>query len=206
MNFEELKVYLPKFLSPESDNELFIEIKNFPDNLDSRLYTNYLLEEPFIYQGDGIKEMLVVNLPDEKIKPSPSIVLSNTCDIDINNDRFFPAQIVYAPIFNLDKYTNVLLNQSNKTREQIEQHIESIKSQNVTQIFYLPKLDGVLNESIVFLDRVINYPNKLIRRETLHQKRLFTLSNYGAYLFILKLSIHFTRIKDKVDRKSVNLK
>jgi hypothetical protein len=203
MNIDDIKIYLPKFLSAESDRELFKGLKEFPENIDDRLYTDYLKDSKLIYQGDGIQDMLVVNLPQTEIKPVPSMIFSNTCDIDLNNQRNFPSQVVYAPIFNFEKYQSSLLRNSKKSKDQIFDHILSIKKQEITQIFYLPKLDGKLDESIVFLDRVNNFPNSIIDRESIPTKRLFTLSDYGAYLFLLKLSIHFTRIQDKVERKSI---
>jgi len=203
MNDDALKIYLPKFLSSESDKELFEGIKSFPHNIDSRIYTNYLENTNLVYQGDGIRGMLVINLPETLIKPAPSIILSNTYDIEIENQRMFPSQIVYAPILNLEKYIKTLFTKGNKSKEQIESHLISIKKQEITQIFYLPKLEGKLEESLVFLDRVLNISNKFISRDNLKNNRLFTLSDYGAYLFLLKLSIHFTRIKDKVERKSI---
>ena len=30
--------------------------------------------------------------------------------------------------------------------------------------------------------------------------KLFTLSNFGLYLFLLKMSIHFTRIQERINR------
>jgi hypothetical protein len=203
MNLDEIKIYLPKFLSAESDRELFNGLKDFPDNIDERFYTTYLHDNKIIYQGDGLDNLLVVNLPKSEIKPVPGIILSNTCDIDLQNERNFPSQIVYAPIFSLEKYRQTLLNNSKKTKEQIIDHINSIKKQEITQIFYLPKFDGKLEESIVFLDRVNNMPNTLIERDKISSNRIFTLSDYGAYLFLLKLSIHFTRVQDKVERKSI---
>jgi len=205
MKLEDFKLYLPKFLSAESEKELFNSLKDFPKNIDSRIYTNYLSNSDIIYQGDGISDMLFVNLPSSEIKAIPSMILSNTCDIDLVNVRNFPSQVVYAPIFNISKYQEALYKNSKKTKEQIDSHINSIKNQEITQVFYLPKVEGKIDDSIVFFDRVCNFPNKLISRENLKEKRLFTLSDYGSYLFILKLSIHFTRIQDKVERKSVNL-
>lgn len=205
MKLEDFKLYLPKFLSAESDKELFDSLKGFPNNIDTRIYTNYLSGTDIIYQGDGINDMLFINLPNTDVKPVPSMILSNTCDIDIENVRNFPSQVVYAPIFNLAKYQEALYKNSKKTKEQIDSHIKAIKNQEITQIFYLPKVDDKLDDSIVFFDRVCNFPNKLISRENIDERRLFTLSDYGAYLFLLKLSIHFTRIQDKVERKSVNI-
>ncbi|MCK9450846.1 MAG: hypothetical protein M0Q90_04085 [Bacteroidales bacterium] len=205
MKLEDFKLYLPKYLSAESDKELFDSLKDFPNNIDSRFYTNHLIDTDVIYQGDGLIDMLFVNLPNPTIKPVPSMILSNTCDIDLVNIRNFPSQVVYAPLFNLTKYQEALYKNSEKLKEQIDSHIQSIKNQEVTQIFFLPKAAGKVDDSIVFFDRVCNFPNKLISRENLKERRLFTLSDYGSYLFLLKLSIHFTRIQDKVERKSVNL-
>lgn len=205
MNLEDIKIYLPKFLSAESEKELFEGLKKFPDNIDNRLYTNYLDDSKIIYQGDGIKDMLIFNISDKEIKPTPSVIFSNTCDIDLNNKRNFPSQIVYAPIFNLKKYEDALYKNSKKNKEQIYSHIESIKKQGVTQIFYLPQIKDKIDDSIVFLDRVFNCPNNYVERENISDRKIFTLSDYGAYLFLIKLSIHFTRIQDKVERKSVRI-
>ena len=91
---------------------------------------------------------------------------------------------------------------SSKTKKQIDAHIISIKEQKLTQIFYLPKIKGQIEDSIIFLDRVNSCPIELLKTKELKNERLFTLSDYGAYLFVFKLSIHFTRIKDNVDRFS----
>ncbi|MDK2837368.1 MAG: hypothetical protein PWQ53_507 [Bacteroidota bacterium] len=206
MNLDDIKIYLPKFLSADSERELFNGLKDFPENIDERLYTTYLIDSKIIYQGDGLNNLLVINLPQSDIKVAPGIILSNTCDIDLQNHRNFPSQIVYAPIFNLEKYKEALLKNSKKTEQQIDDHIKAIKKQEITQIFYLPRFQGKLDESIVFLDRVNNMPNNSIDREKVPNNRIFTLSDYGAYLFLLKISVHFTRIRDNVERKGIIIK
>lgn len=200
MDSDEIKLYLPKFLSSESEKQLFEGLKDFPKNIDERLYTSALKESPIIFQGDGIKDMLVINLPNTSIKEVKSIVFSNTCDIDPNNIRNFPSQIVYAPIFNLQKYKQALIEKSSKSKKEIISHIKAIKEQKITQIFYLPKINDKIEDSIIFLDRVNNCSQEFVKSKELEEDRLFTLSDYGAYLFVLKLSIHFSRIKDNVDR------
>lgn len=197
-NFDDIKKYLPKYLSDESLKVLFSELKSFPNNIDNRIYTTYLREEKVIFQGDGIKDMLVINLPYEIIKKVPSIIISNTCDSDPENERQFESRIAYCPIFNLEKYKNMLV--KNQKESIVNEHIDTIKKQQITQIFYLPKV-GDLEDSIVFLDRINNCSNNSINRENIINDRLFTLSDYGFYLFLFKLSIHFTRIKEGVERK-----
>ena len=52
----------------------------------------------------------------------------------------------------------------------------------------------------LFLDRINNCPIEAVSKEDIDKKRLFTLSNYGFYMFLVKLSIHFTRVREEVDR------
>ncbi len=200
---EDIKLYLPKYLSADSYRELIEGLKSFPANMDSRFYTNYL-KDRIIYQGDGITSLPTINFDTMERKDCLSIVLSNTCDIDAANKRLFNSQIVYAPIIELKKY-KCILEQSGISAEKIERHIESARVQELTQILYLPQFGESFNESIVFMDRIFNVDNRFLDRGNLNDSRVFSLSDYGAYVFLLKLSIHFTRIQDRVDRRSVNL-
>lgn len=200
MSIDNIQIYLPKYLSAESTKELYEELKNFPDNIDKRLYTSYL-RDMHIYQGDCIKDLLVIDLPNTTIKQSNCIVLSNSCDIEIANKRLFPSQIVYAPIIDLERYLKGLSGVIGDM-EKISNHEKSIRKQEITQIFFLPKYGSELNDSIVFLDRIYNIKNDYINRDDLPAIRLFSLSNYGHYLFLLKLSLHLTRIQERIDRKS----
>lgn len=205
MILDDIRIYLPKFLSADAEDELFNALKQFPDSIEAkRFYSTRLQEECNFFQGDGIRDMLVVNLPDTTVRGVPCFLLSNTCDMTPENKRLFPSQIVYAPIFNLDKYHKKLLQSSEKSPEQIHNHIDSIRKQRITQILYLPAIEGELNESIVFLDRVQNCSNSYVESPKIPRLRLFTLSDYGAYILLLKLSIHFTRIQDKVERGALS--
>lgn len=201
LSLEEIKIYLPKYLSPESEQNLFDQLKQFPENIDNRLYTNYLLEPQVIYQGDGIEGLLVVNLPDTEVRQAPAMIFSNTCAVDERNNRPFPSSLIYAPIFNLEKYEKGLVaSEILKDGGRIQDHIDAIKKQRITQIFYLPKGGAQKSESIVFLDRVNSCDNRFLSEASIKDIRLFTLSNYGLYLFIFKLSVHFTRITEGIDR------
>lgn len=97
---ENIKKFLPKYLSAESYKELIEGLRCFPENLDSRFYTGYL-KEKIIYQGDGIKGFPTINFNTMEKKDCQAIVLSNTCDMDLANKRMFGSQIVYAPRYGL---------------------------------------------------------------------------------------------------------
>lgn len=194
---EVIKTFLPKYLSSESTKELLDLFKTFPDNLDNRFYTSRLNSESTLFQGDGIDRLPIIDLPNTDIKYTKSILLSNTCDIDPSNERLFPSSICYVPIINLSKYKDLITRNSNKNTTQIESHIQDIRKQRITQILYLPSY-GQFEEGIVFLDKVNNISSKSIDRSNF--SRLFVLSDYGLYVFLLKISIHFTRIQERIDR------
>lgn len=199
MTLEDIKLYLPRYLSEESRNALVESIRNFPPIPSDKFYTECLETQDTIYQGDGLKELLFVNLPDTEKKEQNGIVLSNTCDISPDNHRLFESRMVYAPIIRLDNY-KAILEEEGVTTERIDQHIESIRKQQITQIFFLPELNDSLRESLLFFDRLYNLPSDYVKRDTLKSRRIFTLSNAGHYLLLFKLSFHFTRMQDKVDR------
>jgi len=159
-----------------------------------------LNNEHVVFQGDGIKDLIVIELPKTEIKKVNSIILSNTCDIDTENKRNFPSQIIYSPLIPFKNYVTSLKANSSKNGTQLSAHFDAIRKQRITQIFFLPKKNNVIEDSIIFLDRIQNISNDFIDRKSLKTTRLFTLSNYGIYLFLFKISLHFTRIQDKVDR------
>jgi hypothetical protein len=199
--FEDIKLYLPKYLSSVSEEELFKELKYFPNNINERLYTNKLKDQNIIYQGDGVEGLLFVNLPDKNFGELPGMVISNTCDINPSNKRFSPVNIVYSPIINLEKYIDNLIKRG-ANPEAVKNHAVSIKKQEVTSMFYLPKGASLKTESVVFLDKINSCDSEYLKPERIENLKLFTLSDYGFYLFIIKLSIHFTRIRERVDRGS----
>lgn len=200
MSLDDIRLYLPKYLSEESTKILLKEISGFPKNSNGGFFTEKLNNKKVIFQGDGLEKLPVVNLPENLVKYKPALVLSNTCDIDLGNNRAFPSQIFYAPIFNLNKYKQRLIDKKIKNIFEIDQHIKNIKNQKLTQILFLPKGGQLKEDSFVFLDRINNCPNKIISRDNLEQERLFVLSDFGLYFFLLKLSIHLTRIQEKIDR------
>lgn len=202
MPLDDIRIYLPKYLSTENYEQLISELHAFPTNIDKRMFT-FGLEREIIYQGDGLRDMPVVNIEDLSlgVKYCPCMILSNTCDMDLANSRLFPTMILYTPIFLLKNYIN-LLEQYGVTAEKIKNHISNVKAQKVSSMFYLPST-GDMEEAIVFLDRILHVSQKYVDRNTVEKRRLFSLSDYGFYLFVYKMSIHLSRIRESVNRGSL---
>jgi len=204
ISIEEVEKYLPQYLSESATVSLFNELEQFPENIDKRIYTDKLKNDPSIYQGDGMRELLYVNLPELQANPILGMIFSNTCDISDENKRLFDSRLAFAPIFNLEKYKNALIKKyvdsGEKQLTSIESHIEDIRKQNISQIFYLPKCGSLENDSFVFLDRINNLPASYFDENEIKDNRAFSLSDYGFYMFLFKLSVHFTRVRENVQR------
>lgn len=200
----EIRKYLPQYLSLPAQENLFAELKQFPGNIDQRVYTRFLQHEPYIFQGDGLNNLRFMDMRTQTIRCAPGMVISNTCDLDQSNKRLSAIQMVYAPILNLDKYIAALEHDyvfsGQRTKESLNSHIGEIRQQRISHIFYLPSGSGLNSDSLVFFDRVCHCSAEYYKKSTIQESRLFTLSNYGYYLFLLKLSIHFTRIRESVQR------
>ena len=132
--------------------------------------------------------------------------MSNTCDLDLNNRRdYYQSRLVYAPIFKLSKYRKLLEKKDGLFKINIEQHINSVREQKISSIFYLPKFDGAVEESIVFLDRIVNSSIDQITLQDIDEERMFTLSDFGFYVLLFKISVHFSRIRENVERRSMSI-
>ncbi len=198
---EEIKLYLPQYLSEDKLTILKQQLRDFGNGHDtSEYFTSRLKSEPFLFQGDGVNA-LMCNFPNTEIREAPVLLLSNTCDMDINNIRLNPCRIMYAPILNIDKYI-ASLEKRGYSLEKINNHIKDIKNQVVSQILYLPTTIIWGHDSIVLFDRAISIPLTQEYLEKCINSRSFSLSNYGFYMLLLKLSYHFTRIQEKVDRSA----
>lgn len=109
IDLEDIRIYLPKYLSPETEEKLFADLTDFPNNIDDRMYGFEGIEDDVIYQGDGIEDLLIIHLPDKRIDEKSALILSNTCDTDVHNERRFNSNLIYTPLIKLSKYKRLLL-------------------------------------------------------------------------------------------------
>jgi hypothetical protein len=195
--FEEFRAYLPKYLSAPAQENLFAELSQFPTNINQRLYTDRLRAQRTIFQGDGLRELPVTNLPEDRIQnASRVIVVSNSCDVNIQNQRVLGPKLMYCPIISLVKYERAVRESGNNVPVN---HFEDIKLQRISSLLYLPRY-GDLDESVALLDHIVHYDVAALDIDEVVTSRVFSLSDYGFYLFVFKLSIHLTRIREGIGR------
>lgn len=193
--FEQSGLYFPSYLFAEHKRELFSELLKFPEN--QSFYSNREEPREELLQGDGWKGFITISFQTGERKTVSGAILSNTCDIDPQNVRSLPGNVLFAPLIELQKYAD-FLRAIGKRDDQIGNTITDIKRQHVTNIFYLPECPGFIPESLILLDDIHAQPLQNFIAQP--RESLFTLNMYGFYIFLIKLSIHFTRFQEGVIR------
>lgn len=178
--------YLPRYLLPAQKDELFEELKKFPNN--HAIYTTAI---PYhgVMQGDCLYGISFYEA-DGTLRNVQSVILSNTCDLSQDNPRIQPMRAVFSPLILISKYQARLI-ANNIPASRIESHLSDIRSQRITNIVYFPQCND-LGESMILLDNVFSAPYANIDS----RPRRFRLNTFGFYQFVVKLSIHFTRFQE----------
>lgn len=149
-----------------------------------------------VLQGDGWRGFVVFAFSSGESRSVKGIAFSNTCDVSPDNERVFPPKITFAPIIKLSRLRE-RFNQRNLDSEQIESRIQAIMSQKSTSVFYLPAGGGLDEDYVALLDDVHSMPMSEFEKG---REKIFTLSMAGFYLFVFKLSIHFCRLHENLER------
>jgi len=81
--------------------------------------------------------------------------------------------------------------------DKVQSTLDAIKKQLVTNFFYLPA-SGTFAESVAVLDDLQSQPLSYFARN--NGGRVFSLNQFGWYLLLIKLSVHFTRMGEGLAR------
>lgn len=194
-----LRQQIPYYLTADpSQKVLLAEIKSLSEGAHKgyfipKNHDGYTAE---MLQGDGWRGFQVFSFANGKLNPVMGIVLSNSCDVTTENARVLPTKVTFAPIMKLSKVVKKF-EAFGLNKEKVDTRLRAIRAQMVTNIFYLPADDLLEEESIVFLDDLHSMPIEAHKQAA---EKLFTLSMAGFYLFVFKLSVHFCRLHENVDR------
>jgi hypothetical protein len=193
--FEQAKLFLPKYLTPSDQEQLYSEISSFSSTKPFYLPPGAVAHE--LLQGDGWRGFVLLDFETLDRQIVSGLILSNSCDIDPANERALPTSVLFAPLISLEKYRAMLVG-AGRTTQQIDDTVDSIRSQRVTYIFYLPPGPYGPVESMVLLHDIHQQP--LQRFLNGDRTRLFRLNQFGFWFLLVKLSIHFCRFQEGVRR------
>lgn len=195
---ERLQNQIPYYLTAKPDQDALV--RNLKDLMNGAAKGYYIHsakapDENALLQGDGRQGFQVFSFVSGERRGVRGVVLSNSCDISADNKRAMPPKLVFAPIVKLSGVEK-LFRKGDLPEKAIIDKIEAIKRQEVTSMFYLPAGGGLTEDSVINLDDLHSMPAQLCG----DTPKLFTLSMAGFYLFAFKLSVHFCRLHENVDR------
>lgn len=213
-HIEYIERFLPKYLSKDLRESLISNLKEeFPFSNDPYKLYKRIEEKEVFYQGDGMIDIHFSRLNVQKkgfdLKYLPAVIISNTCDIASENDRDYPPYVNFAAIYKLEDFITFMQRIGVK-QKRIETFKTNLKNNKITSLFYLPeyRVEGkeIISESLIRFDDTSSIPCHIINEK--YDKsykqdngdRLFSFSDYGFYLFLFKLSIHYCRIREGVFR------
>lgn len=193
--FESHGLPIPHYLSSEDKRALFSELARWPEN--QNCY--YFSREQGLLQGDICDGLTVLDFDSGQRIKTRAIVISNSCDIDLTNTGHGFRKIIFSPVITLSRYEDSLRRRGLR-QDQVRNVIAALKKQTDAHIFFLPKKRGVFEESIVDLDDIHSQPLQSIVNDP-PTKRV-SLNQYGHYVFLVKMSIHFLRLQEGISRRA----
>lgn len=194
MHADALAEQLPPYLKADRKDGFLAALKAFPDC--KPLFKK--LDDPEPLQGDCWDGVIFLRFPTGEAKRARAILLTNSCDASAENHRFTPTNLAFAPIVELERYKNKL-EQSGIAPDKVNDHISDVRAQRYTSMFYLPATGPLGVESIAILDQIQSIPLSQFNEDG-ETKRVSSLSDIGFYLFMFKLSFHFCRFHEGIDR------
>jgi hypothetical protein len=193
-----LRQQIPYYLTTDPERQAFFaELKA----LISGAEKGYFLDERFnpyaddILQGDGCEKLQILSFKTGTRIKARGIILSNSCDMAPDNKRFAPPNLIFSPMIKLSSIID-RMKEGGLKENVIKGKIDAIRKQIITSVFYLPASGPLDDEYVFLLDDIHTMPIDAYDKGC----KLFTLSMAGFYLFVFKLSIHFCRIWENVDR------
>lgn len=194
-----LRQQFPYYLTAAPAQKVLVtELKNLIDGADKGYFipAGYDPYPGEMLQGDGWRGFQIFSFKSGNVSAARGIVLSNSCDVSAENARVLPPNVTFAPIVKLSKIVERFEAHGLDVKK-VASRLADIKAQRVTNMFYLPA-DGPLDEDhVALLDDLHSMPIEVHRSNA---EKLFTLSMAGFYLFVFKLSVHFCRLQENVER------
>ena len=141
-------------------------------------------------QGDLVRDFPTVFLDDlsaPRFRKFTVMILNNTCDLP--NDRL--DFVTAAPVVDFQHYLDFEKNR--RSQESLDGYAKSIRSNDKTELFYLPAFTGFENGALVLLHLVCSVSAKVYRKALRAGQRVSSFSQIGFYFLLIKLTTHLAR-------------
>lgn len=195
-----LKTFLPAYLTDPQKFRLAATLRGGLDDLPYFLSEHNHPDVDAMLQGDGWDGFVIYEPHPGHPRSVKGIVLSNSCDISLDNQRAMPRRVIFAPLFDLGRLEALLRQVGTQSEQSISDQLRAIRRQEATSYFYVPPIpSGSLGETVALLDHVqsMNLDDLMRSKQC---TRIYSLSQAGFYVFLIKLTFHFARFGEDISR------
>ncbi len=206
-SFEQM---LPSYLTNTAKGRIKDALEQFFGDKENINYDDFYTQEhhDFLMQSDMMHSVIALDWNSGNrtydTGYSPAILISNSCDVTLENNRSINnKEALFAPIISVENYLNFAKARGSST-PQLETFYTTLKKQEYTNLFYLPANPLNKQEYIVRLDKIYWLPrNELVETvKDLKNQRFASLSDWGYYLYLTKLSLHICRVPEEIERRT----
>lgn len=187
MTFEEA-IERSSIILPEHKNEFAALLAKFPADLEKWIY-RVPAESNSLFQSDILLEIPVCFIDEDgdTVQGIDTVtMISNTCDMQPDRKEF----IIASPIIPITDFEEHLRSIGETG---IDTKLTDIRRNRIFSYFYLPQHEGFA-ESFIDFSRMVTINSHYINR-VFSGKRTLSLSQYGFYLFLIKLTYHLARME-----------
>jgi hypothetical protein len=141
-------------------------------------------------QGDLLKGFPTVFLDNNGAPRSEKftvMILNNSCDLPEGRIDFITA----APIVDFQEYLE--FEKPKRSPQSLESYARSIRNNDKTELFYLPKFAGFEQGALVLLHLVCSVSANVYREALRRGQRVASFTQTGFYFLLIKLTTHLAR-------------
>jgi hypothetical protein len=176
---------------PEHKAEFTKYLEKLPDGIDKWLYLERIADPASVYQGDILLDIPVCLTDDDGnavIGRDMVALISNTCDMQSDRQEF----VTVCPIVSFDEL------RQNIENHKLETLLHDVRNNRIFRYFYLPPGDD-LPESYIDFSRMVSISSIYLNdiKTSKPQQCILSLSPYGFYFFLVKLTYHLARMETR---------
>ena len=193
---EELRVFLSETLHKDNLEPVIREIEAMQHGRGMVAPSH----EEEMLQGDVYGSVPCVTRQGGQLAISPRrvMLISNSCDASPGNKRHMPLELTVAPVLKLSRYAQLLEDHGVKS-DTVSDVLRAIKHQEKTNLVYLPAGAGLEEEMVVLLEKAQSLTYDDFATDGAPQ-RLAVLTQRGFWILLVKLSMHYLRPHEGVER------
>jgi hypothetical protein len=205
-SFEEL---LPPYLTNTAKGRIRKALEQFFGEKEHIDYSDFYTQQNnnFLLQSDVVHSIVGIdwNFKEKRYETgfSPALLISNSCDVTLDNDRSINGkEAMFAPLISVKNHLEQIKGKGHSD-DQVNAFYQTLVKQEFTNLFYLPPNPINKNEYIVRLDKIHWVPQPELAEiiQDLSNNRFISLSHWGYYLYLTKLSLHTCRVPEELERK-----